>query len=82
MTEGDQRRVLFSLDPATLRRKYIRELSGDLAPSSALFSFAPDGNSFVYTTENRRSDLWMLQGYRQPGFWNQIKETLRLDALK
>jgi hypothetical protein len=28
----------------------------------------------VYSTAKYRNDLWMLQGYRQPGLWNQIKD--------
>jgi hypothetical protein len=37
---------------------------------------SPDGKSFVYTTAKYRNDLWMLQGYCQPGLWNQIKRAL------
>jgi hypothetical protein len=81
-TEADQDRVtLFSLDPATLEQKVIKNLGGDFAPSSKFnpgvrFSLSPDGKSFVYTTAKYRNDLWMLQGYCQPGLWNQIKRAL------
>jgi serine/threonine protein kinase len=64
--------TLFSLDPATLQKRVIKELGKDLRPASNFgpgirFSLAPDGKSILYSTSNSRSDLWMLQGYRQPG---------------
>ena len=27
-----------------------------------------------------RNDLWMLQGYRQPGLWNQIKDAFHFNS--
>ena len=73
------RATLFSLDPATLKRRVIRDLGTDFIPASPIptgvrFSLAPDGKSFVYGTIKKEHDLWMLQGYRQPGLWNQIKD--------
>jgi serine/threonine protein kinase len=64
---------LFSLDPATLNQKIIKELGKDLQPNtfmwpSTRFSLAPDGKSFVYNISKNRTDLWMLQGYRRPGW--------------
>jgi len=73
-TEADQdRAILFSLDPATGKQKAIRDLGKDFRPSSSWvpgirFSLAPDGKSFVYGTAKERIDIWMLQGYRQPGW--------------
>lgn len=73
-TEADQdRATLFSLDPVTLRQKTIRELGKEFRPSSSWipgirFSLSPDGKSFVYGTAKERIDIWMLQGYRQPGW--------------
>lgn len=83
-TEGNvQRATLFSLDLVTLKRKVIRELGMELAPSSPnnpgiRFSLAPDGKSFIYPTEYHREDLWMLTGYRQPGWWGRISDALNL----
>jgi Tol biopolymer transport system component len=74
-TEADRdRATFFSLDLATLKEKVIKELGKDLQPATNLwpgirFSVAPDGKSFVYSTAKYRSDLWMLQGYRTPGWW-------------
>jgi Tol biopolymer transport system component/predicted Ser/Thr protein kinase len=81
-TEADRdRATLFSLDVATLKTKIIKELGKDLRPASNLepgirFSLAPDGKSLVYATAQFGDDLWMLQGYRQPGLWNRIMDAL------
>jgi len=74
-TETDQDSVaLVSLDPATLQRKVIKELGKNLGPGfdcwpCTRYSLAPDGKSLVYSTARGRSDLWMLQGFRTPGWW-------------
>ena len=83
-TEADQdHATLFSLDPVTLRQKVIKELDKDRAPSDDTnFSLAPDGKSFVYSTVRYRRDLWMLQGYRLPGLWNQIKDDFHISPMK
>jgi Tol biopolymer transport system component len=71
-TEADRNRfTLFSVDPVTLKQRVIKELGSDLRPATGFvmgirFSLAPDGKSFVYSSENYRHDLWMLQGFRQP----------------
>ena len=81
-TEAGQDRVtLFSVDPVTLKRKDIKDLGEHLVPTANYspgirFSKDPDGKRFVYSTARYRNDLWMLQGYRQPGLWNQIKTAL------
>ncbi len=82
-TEAEQdRATLFSLDPETLKQKVIKELGKDFRPSSTWipgirFSRSPDGKSFVYCTVKERIDLWMLQGYRQPGWSGQIADILK-----
>ena len=82
--EGNiQRATLFSLDPITLKRKVIRELGKELAPQSPdspgiRFSLSPDGKSFVYPTQYNRQDLWMLTGYRQPGWRARISDLFGL----
>ena len=73
------RATLFSLDPSTLKRTVIKELGKELAPQSRFlpsfrFSLAPDGKSFVYPTAYYREDLWMLTGYRQPGWRARIAD--------
>jgi eukaryotic-like serine/threonine-protein kinase len=82
-TEADKdRATLFSLDPKTLKQKVIKELGKDDMPGenfgpSIRFSVAPDGKSFVYTTAKYRNDLWMLQGYQQPGWLDRIGDFLK-----
>jgi eukaryotic-like serine/threonine-protein kinase len=84
---GQDRATLFSLDSVTLRRKDIKELGKDFRPVSNFdpgirFSLSLDGKSFVYTTMQYRNDLWMLQGYRQPGLWNQVKDAFHFGPTK
>jgi Tol biopolymer transport system component len=75
------RATLFSLDRITLKQKVIKELGKDDIPRENFgpgirFSMAPDGKSFVYTTAKYRNDLWMLQGYKQPGWLGRLGNLL------
>ena len=68
---GQNRATLFSIDPVTLRQKTIKELSENLVPSTFFspgirFGLTPDGKSLVYAINKSTSDLWMLEGLRQP----------------
>ena len=68
---------LFSLDPTTLKMKVIKDIGREWAPRDDLlpgvrFSMAPDGKSFVYAVSKIEYDLYMLQGYRQPGWLGRI----------
>jgi Tol biopolymer transport system component len=74
--------LLFSLDVATLKRRDIKKLDSDLKPETNItpgvrLSLAPDGKSIAYTTAKFRSDLWMLQGYRQPGWFGGLSGMLK-----
>lgn len=74
---------LFSLDPTTLKMKVIKDLGREWAPRDDLlpgvrFSMAPDGKSFVYAVSKTENDLWMLTGYRQPGWRARISDALGL----
>jgi hypothetical protein len=57
---------------------FIRQLLGkDLAPSSDCdpsirFSLTPDGKSITYATAVNRSNLWILEGFQQPGLLSQL----------
>jgi serine/threonine protein kinase/Tol biopolymer transport system component len=71
--------ILFSLDPISSKKKVIKDLGVEFEPNNhwtygIRFSLAPDGKSFVYGTGREREDLWLLTGYRLPGFWNQVKD--------
>jgi serine/threonine protein kinase len=73
---------LFSLEIATLKKTIINKLSQDQLPKDNLypairFSLAPDGKSFVYPISKSQSDLWMLQGYRQPDFRENTRAYFR-----
>jgi Tol biopolymer transport system component len=74
-TEAERdKAMLFSLDPSTLKQTNIKELGAGLRPMSWFhhsirLSLSPDGKSIVYSSGDHRSDIWMLQGYRQPGRW-------------
>jgi serine/threonine protein kinase len=70
--------VLFSLDPQTLKKTVIKELSDEWTPDDDLlpsirFSLAPDGKSLVYAVSNTQDDLWMLQGFHRPGSLDRMR---------
>jgi serine/threonine protein kinase len=77
-TDADRDRVtLFSLDPVTRKQTVIKELGKDMLPATNFFpgvrfSLAPDGKSITYSTSKHRSDLWLLEGYRQPGWLSRF----------
>lgn len=81
--ERDRDRVtLFSLDPSTLKERVIKELGKDLRPESSYdpgirLSLSPDGKSIAYSTLKSRTDLWMLQGYRQPGWFGRFSDAFK-----
>jgi hypothetical protein len=69
--------TLFSLDPVTLKQTVIKDLGKDMLPATNFypgirFSLAPDGKSITYSTTKHRADLWLLQGYRQPGWLSRF----------
>jgi eukaryotic-like serine/threonine-protein kinase len=70
--------TLFSLDTQSLKRRNIKDLGSALVPGSrkGLFSFSlsADGKSLLFSTYQYRSHLWLLQGFRKPDLWSQIKD--------
>ena len=69
--------TLFSLDIATLKATDIYELGKDLVPKcdfgpSIGFSLTPDGKSITYATAVNKSNLWILEGFRQPGLLSRL----------
>ena len=75
--EEHDKTTLFSLDYTTLKVTDIHELGKDLAPSSDYgpairFSLTPDGKSITYATAVTKSNLWMLEGFRQPGLLSRL----------
>jgi serine/threonine protein kinase/Tol biopolymer transport system component len=75
------RRTLFSLDIATKEVKTIGEISKDFTPFSysnpgIRLSLSPDGKSILYPATRRSSSLWMMEGFAQPGWVDQLREML------
>jgi len=75
--EENEKTTLFSLDIATLKSTDTHELGKDLAPRSDLnpgirLSVAPDGKSITYATSTFKSNLWLLEGFRQPGLLSRL----------
>jgi Tol biopolymer transport system component len=75
--EEHDKTTLFSLDIGTLKMTEIHELDKDLAPTSDAFpgirfSLTPDGKSITYTTSVEKSNLWILEGFRQPGLLSRL----------
>jgi eukaryotic-like serine/threonine-protein kinase len=73
---GD-RAILFSIDPATLEKKIIKDLGPDGIPRTNFapgirYTLTPDGQNLTYVTAKVRNDLWMLQGFRQPGWFDRL----------
>jgi serine/threonine protein kinase len=79
-TESD-RRTLFSLDIATKATKTIGEIGKDFTPASysnpgVRLSLSPDGKNILYPAVRRSSSLWMLEGFDQPGWLDQLREMM------
>ncbi len=72
------RRTLFSLDIATKEVKTIGEISKDFTPSNynnpgIRLSLSPDGKSILYPAKRENSSLWMMEGFAQPGWADQLR---------
>jgi eukaryotic-like serine/threonine-protein kinase len=75
------RTTLFSLDIATKEVKTIGEISRDFTPFSysnpgIRLSLSPDGKSILYPATRRTSGLWMMEGFDQPGWADQLREMM------
>jgi hypothetical protein len=78
---------LFSVSPATIKQKVIKELGKDLVPASGFgpgirFSFTPDGKTFLYRTAKRRFDIWILEGLRQPSWLDRLRSMVNIGLRK
>ena len=75
------RRTLFSLDIATKEVKTIGEISKDFTPLSysnpgIRLSLSPDGKSILYPATRSTSSLWMMEGFDQPSWVDQLREMM------
>lgn len=75
------RRTLYSLDIATKEEKTIGEIGKDFTPSSydnpgIRLSLSPDGKSILYPAQRGSSSLWMLEGFDQPSWLDELREII------
>jgi serine/threonine protein kinase/Tol biopolymer transport system component len=75
------RRTLFSIDIATKEEKTIGEIGKDFTPASysnpgIRLSLSPDGKRILYPAIRRSSSLWMLEGFDQPSWLDQLREVM------
>jgi Tol biopolymer transport system component len=73
--------ILYSLDIATKATHTIGEISNDFIPASysnpgIRLSLSPDGKSILYPAMRRSSSLWLLEGFREPGLFDTLREML------
>jgi Tol biopolymer transport system component len=73
--------ILYSLDIATKEEKVIGDISRDFTPVSysnpgIRLSLSPYGKSILYPALRRSSSLWMLEGFDQPGWLHELRETI------
>ena len=73
LRSGGGKTLLFSIDLASGKEKILGDLGVDFGPwswvnPSARFTWSPDGKSFAYGIVKRKSDIWMLEGFKsKPG---------------
>jgi hypothetical protein len=41
------------------------------------FTLSPDGDSFAYGIIKPKTEIWMMEGFQQPGLWNRLAARLR-----
>jgi serine/threonine protein kinase len=78
---GEGKAPLIEVDLATLKKKVIKELGAEWEPKDDLLpgirlSLAPDGKSLVYAVSKTHENIWMLEGYRQPGLLERIRDLM------
>ena len=69
--------ALFEVDATTRKVKIIKQLGEEWRPNdnyrpSIRFTLSPDGNSLLYAVSKSEYDIWMLRGYRQPGWMDRL----------
>ena len=72
---------MFSLGIAAKDVKTIGEIGKDFVPSSynnpgVRLSLSPDGKSILYPVVRRTFSLWMMEGFDQPGWMDELREMM------
>jgi eukaryotic-like serine/threonine-protein kinase len=62
----EQHKVLASIDILTGKQNDILDLGSSQYSNLRGFSLAPDGKSFITSTQRLESDLWILEGFPEP----------------
>ena len=73
--------TLYSIDIATGQEKTIGEIGKDFTPRSydnpgIRLSLSPDGKSILYPALRASSSLWMMEGFDQPNWLDNLREML------
>jgi Tol biopolymer transport system component len=73
--------ILYSLDIATKKETIIGDISKDFTPASynnpgIRLSLSPDGKSILFPAMRRSSSLWMVEGFDQPGWVDDLREMM------
>jgi Tol biopolymer transport system component len=74
--------ALFSLAVETKKESVLGNFPLGLGPSSwqipgIRFTLSPDGDSFAYGIIKPKTEIWMMEGFQQPGLWNRLAARLR-----
>jgi serine/threonine protein kinase/Tol biopolymer transport system component len=70
---ASHQRVVASLDIETREEKTLGALPLSSAAEVRGFSLAPDGASFATSIGNPSGDIWILEGFRQPGLFSWLR---------
>jgi eukaryotic-like serine/threonine-protein kinase len=77
---GDRVRQTVSLDASTGAEKILGDLGLVRAARVRGFSVSPDGTSFATSASHPGGDIWILEGFRQPGVLSWLDGGLRSTA--
>ncbi|AXC11723.1 tolB protein [Acidisarcina polymorpha] len=77
----DDEADFFSVDPTSGKTTTIKRLGKDTRPATSMrpglhLSLSPDGKSLAYSAEQSRYHLWMLEGLREPAWWERLRGVL------
>jgi Tol biopolymer transport system component len=73
----DTENKLFALDLAARSVTDMRDVGKEFAPASDYnpgirFTLTPDGKTITYASGTYKADLWLLEGFQQPGWFARL----------